>query len=187
MTGNMSSKQLRLFVGIFPSQSIQEQLSQKAGNWCRNLQTKVRLVSPELLHLTVKFIGNVDNSLLGDLTKAFLNATGKLPIASLQTRQLMLFPSQRKPRLVVAEIAPSPELHSIFHFFDQGFCDLGIIAEQRSFYPHITVARTRRWYKENISPAPLQLVEPIASVALVHSQLSSDGAKYTVLESIPLN
>ena len=180
------SKQLRLFVGIFPSPSTQEQLNQKAENWCRQLQTEVRLVPPELLHLTVKFIGNIENTRLGDLTTAFFKATGNLPSVSLQIRQLMVFPSPQKPRLLAAEIAQSPKLHSLFQFFDQGFSHLGIIADQRPFHPHITVARTRRWRKETISPVPLQLVEPIASVALIHSQLTPEGAKYTVLASIPL-
>ncbi len=183
---DMISDRIRLFVAIFPSQFTQKQLKQKAENWCGELQTEVRILAPESLHLTVKFIGEVDNNHLGDLTTAFLKGTGNLPSASLQIKQLMLFPSPRKPRLVAAEIAQSPELHSIFQFFDQGFSDLGIIADQRSFHPHITLARARRWQKETITPAPFPLVEPIASIALVHSQLSRGGAKYTVLESIPL-
>lgn len=56
------SKLLRLFVGIFPSPSTQEQLHKKAKNLSQSLQTQVRLLAPEVLHLTVKFIGNVDES-----------------------------------------------------------------------------------------------------------------------------
>ncbi len=52
---------------------------------------------------------------------------------------------------MVAEITRSPELDYIFQFFDRGFSDLGIVAEGRSFNPHITVARARRWQKETIS------------------------------------
>ncbi len=181
------SKQLRLFVGIFPTPSIQEQLNKEAKNLSQKLQTEVRLLAPEVLHLTVKFIGNVDEAQLSDLTAAFLKATGNLPSASLQIIQFRLFPSRRKPRVMAAEIERSPELEYIFEFFDRGFSDLGIVAEGRSFNPHITVARARRWKKETISPAPVQLVEPITSVSLVHSQLTSEGAKYSVIASIPLN
>ena len=181
------SKQLRLFVGIFPTPSIQEQLNLEAKNLSKKLQTEVRLLAPEVLHLTVKFIGNVDEAQLSDLTAAFLKATGNLPPASLQVKQFMLFPSRRKPRVVAAEIERSLELHYIFQFFDRSFSDLGIFAEQRSFNPHITVARARRWQKETISTVPIQLVEPITSVSLVHSQPTSEGAKYTVLSSVRLN
>ena len=181
------SNLLRLFVGIFPSQSTQEQLNQEAENWCRKLQTEVRLLAPELLHLTVKFIGNVDKTQLSNFKTAFLQATGNLPSASLQITQLKLFPDHRKPRVVAAEIERSPELKYIFQFFNEGFSDLGIIADQRSFRPHITLARTRRWQKETISSAPFPLVEPIGSIALVNSKLSPEGAKYTVIASVPLN
>ena len=109
------NKQLRLFVGIFPSRSTQEQLNKEAENLSEKLQTKVRILAPEILHLTVKFIGNVDETQLIDLTAAFLKATGNLPSASLQIRQFRLFPSHRKPRVVAAQIERSPELDYIFH------------------------------------------------------------------------
>jgi 2'-5' RNA ligase len=108
------NKQLRLFVGIFPSRSTQEQLNKEAENLSEKLQTKVRILAPEILHLTVKFIGNVDETQLSALTAAFLKATGNLPSASLQIRQFMLFPSCRKPRVVAAQIERSPELNYIF-------------------------------------------------------------------------
>ena len=181
------SKLLRLFVAIFPSPSTQKQLYKKAKNLSQSLQTQVRLLAPEVLHLTVKFIGNVDETQLGELTKTFLKAKGNLPSASLQIKQFRLFPSRRQPRVLAAEIERSPELCYIFQFFNRGFYDLGIAADQRSFHPHITVARARRWQKEKIDPAILQLVEPIISVALVRSQLTPDGAKYTVISSVQLN
>ena len=184
--GDMSNL-LRLFVGIFPSQSTQEQLNQEAENLSEKLQTKVRLLAPEVLHLTVKFIGDVDETRLNDIIAAFLKATGKLPSASLQINQFRLFPDRRKPRVVAASIERSPELDYIFQFFNRGFSDLGIVADRRSFNPHITVARARRWQKETILTAPVQLVEPITSITLVHSQLTPEGAKYTVISSVALN
>ena len=189
------NQQLRLFVGIFPSQSTQEKLNKEAKNLSKQLQTEVRILAPEVLHLTVKFIGNVSETQLSDVTTAFLKATGNLPSASLQINQFRLFPSPRKPRVLAAEIERSPELDYIFQFFNQGFTDLGIVADRRSFNPHITVARTakrislrsRRWQKETIFPAPVQLIEPITSVSLVHSQLTPEGAKYNILSSVALN
>lgn len=178
---------LRLFVGIFPSHSTQEQLNLAARNFSHKLQTEVRLLAPEVLHLTVKFIGNVDATQLSEVSAAFEQARGKLPSASCYIRQFRLFPSRRQPRVVAAEVERSPELDYIFQFFNCGFSDLGIVAERRSFKPHITVARARRWQKETISTVSVQLVEPITSVSLVHSQLTPEGAKYNIISSVPLN
>ena len=180
------SNLLRLFVGIFPSQATQKQLNQEADNLSKRLQTKVRLLAPEVLHLTVKFIGNIDETHLSGFTTAFLKARGNLPSALLQIKHFRLFPSRRKPRVIAAEIEQSSELDYIFQFFNRGFSDLGIVADQRSFKPHITIARSRHWQKETISTVPVQLVEPITSVALIHSQLTSQGAKYNILSSVPL-
>ena len=180
------SNLLRLFVGIFPSQATQQQLNQEAENLSKKLQTKVRLLAPEVLHLTVKFIGNIDETHLSGFTTAFLKARGNLPSASLQITHFRLFPSRRQPRVIAAEIKRSPELDYIFQFFDECFSDLGIVAKRRLFNPHITVARSRLWLKETISPAPVQIVEPITSVSLVHSQLTPEGAKYNIISSISL-
>lgn len=180
------SDTLRLFIGIFPSQFTQKRLNREAKIWSENLQTKVRLLAPASLHLTIKFIGNIDKNKLDDFTVAFLKATGNLPSASLQIKQLMLFPSPRKPRVLAAEIERLPELQAIFQFFNQSFSHLGITAEERTFKPHITVGRSRRWQRETIATTPLQLIEPIASVVLVRSQLSPAGAKYHVIASVEL-
>ena len=177
---------LRLFVGVFPSQSTQKQLNIAAANWCKSLQTEVRLLKPELLHLTVKFIGNVESNRLNDVTTAFLQATDNLPSASLQIKQFKLFPNHRKPRVVAADIELLPELNYLFQCCEEGFANLDII-DKRAFKPHITVARARRWQPENISIHPWKLVEPIESIALVHSQLSREGAKYRIVSSVPLN
>ena len=89
----------------------------------KELQTEVRILAPEVLHLTVKFIGNIDETRLKDISTAFLKARGNLPPASLQINQFRLFPSRRQPRLVAASIERSPELDYIFQFFDRGFSD----------------------------------------------------------------
>ena len=176
----------RLFVGIFPSQSTQEHLNLEAKNLSKKLQTKVRILAPEVLHLTVKFIGNVNETQLPKITAAFLQARDNLPMASMQVRQFKLFPSHRKPRVIAASIERSLELDYIFQFFDRGLSDLGIVGDRRSFNPHITVARARRWQKETIAPVPVQLVESITSVSLVHSRLTPEGAKYNIIASVAL-
>ena len=180
------SNLLRLFVGIFPSQATQKQLNQEAENLSKKLQTKARFLAPEVLHLTVKFIGNIDETHLSSFTTAFLQARGNLPSALLQIKHFTLFPSRRKPRVIAATIERSPELDCIFQFFDECFSDLGIVADQRSFQPHITVARSRHWQKETISTVPVQIVEPITSVSLINSQLIPEGAKYNIVSSISL-
>ncbi|GAB4529563.1 MAG: RNA 2',3'-cyclic phosphodiesterase [Pleurocapsa sp.] len=180
------NQQLRLFVGIFPRRATQELLNQKAKNLSQQLETQIRILAPEVLHLTVKFIGNVSETQSEDFKAAFLQARGSLPCASLQIENFQLFPSRRKPRVLAAAIERSPELDDIFQFFNRSFNHLGIVAEKRSFNPHITVGRSRFWQKETIFTAPVQLNEPITSVALVRSQLTPQGAKYNIIASVGL-
>jgi 2'-5' RNA ligase len=180
------NQQLRLFVGIFPRKATQKLLNQKTKNLSQQLETEIRILTPEVLHLTIKFIGDVSATQLEDFKAAFLQAKGNLPCASLQIENFQLFPSRRKPRVLAAAVTRSPELDSIFQFFNRSFNHLGIVAEKRSFNPHITVGRSRCWQQETIFTAPIQLIEPITSVTLVHSQLTPQGAKYNIIASVGL-
>lgn len=177
-------EQVRLFVGIFPSAAMQKQLYQKADDWCGCLKTKVRLIPPSLLHLTLKFIGNVEKRRLEEVKKAFLGGMGRFSSISFKTQQIMLFPSPSQPRLVAVAIQDNPQLNSAFRFFDSAFADFGVECDKRPFRPHITVARSRYWERETVKPSCFSLVEPITSISLVQSQLTPQGPVYTILESI---
>ncbi|HIK36470.1 MAG: RNA 2',3'-cyclic phosphodiesterase [Geminocystis sp.] len=178
---------MRLFVGIFPSASMQKQLYQKADDWCGKLKTKVRLIPPPLLHLTLKFIGNVEKRRMEEVKRAFLAGVGRFSSISFQTQQIMLFPSPSQPRLVAVAIQDNPQLDSAFQFFDSAFTDFGVKSDKRPFRPHITVARSRYWQRETIQPSFFSLIEPITSISLVQSQLTPHGSVYTILESIPVD
>jgi RNA 2',3'-cyclic 3'-phosphodiesterase len=99
-----------------------------------------RWVRAENLHVTLKFIGNVDT---GEL-EAIRGALGEVAAAGaveLHFRGVGFFPNERRPRVLWAGIVASPNLAPLAAGIDARLEKLGIARETREFAPHLTLAR----------------------------------------------
>jgi RNA 2',3'-cyclic 3'-phosphodiesterase len=103
-------------------------------------KNRVRWVRAENLHVTLKFIGNVDT---GEL-EAIRGALGEVAAAGaveLHVRGVGFFPNERRPRVLWAGIVASPNLAPLAAGIDARLEKLGIARETREFAPHLTLAR----------------------------------------------
>ncbi len=127
---------IRLFVAIDMPLAIRSLLHEMA----RELQG-VRPVPRDQLHLTLKFIGDVEEDRLPSLTKAL--AAVESPHFPLVLRGVGYFPPRGMPRIVWAGITPRVEL-SLLHSRVNGIlAGVGVAGDSRSFVPHITLARLK--------------------------------------------
>jgi RNA 2',3'-cyclic 3'-phosphodiesterase len=99
-----------------------------------------RWVRAENLHVTLKFIGNVDASKL-DAIRAGLAEVGSGGAVELRFRGLGFFPNEKRPRVLWAGIAASADLAPLAAEIDARLEKLGILRETREFAPHLTLAR----------------------------------------------
>jgi RNA 2',3'-cyclic 3'-phosphodiesterase len=103
-------------------------------------KNKARWVRAENLHVTLKFIGNVDAGKL----EAIRGALGEVAAAGaveLHFRGVGFFPNERRPRVLWAGIVASPNLAPLAAGIDARLEKLGITRETREFAPHLTLAR----------------------------------------------
>ncbi len=178
--GNESdTKYKRLFVCIELPEFVREALG--------GLETRLRgfrWTRSENLHLTLKFIGEVDTPLTDDITEA-LSAIKVEPFI-LALKEVGCFPGQRRPRIVwVGAGGGHPHLFQLQGKVDNTLTALGIEPEKQSYSPHITIARcgesspesVRQLLKKNreFETAPFN----VAEFALYRSELSSDGVIHT--------
>ncbi len=127
---------LRLFVAIDIPPPIVEQIH----NICYGIKD-VRWVEEGQIHLTLRFIGNCDNSLFNDIRIALDKI--RLPVFSLAPEGVGYFPPRGKPKVLWVGIKHSPELHKLNNAVEKSLRDTGIKEEQKKFHPHITVARLK--------------------------------------------
>ena len=103
-------------------------------------KNKARWVRAENLHVTLKFIGNVDAGKL-EAIRVVLGEVSAGGDVELRFRGVGFFPNEKRPRVLWAGIAASPNLAPLAAGIDARLEKLGIARETREYAPHLTLAR----------------------------------------------
>ena len=127
----------RLFVALRPPPPVRALLLRAMHGI-----SGARWQSDEQLHLTLRFIGEVDHHLAEDIA-AVLGAL-HAPAARVRIAGVDLFERQGRPHMVWARIAPEEPLAALHRKVEQCLARVGIAAETRAFVPHVTLARLNR-------------------------------------------
>lgn len=176
---------IRLFVAITLPESIRKEV-QGMGRAIPN----GRPVPEDQLHLTLKFIGEVEGSRLLDIQEA---------LASISHRKLSIclqgvgtFPPRGNPRILWAGVEPAGHTIALRNSIEKKLLLIGIAKERKKFTPHITLAR--------LNNSPIRQVQQyLAGNAFLHtetftvnsfelysSQLTGKGALHRLENSFPL-
>jgi len=175
----------RLFVAIRPPRTMRERLLSVMGG-----VPGARWQSDDQLHLTLRFIGEVDRHRAEDAAAAL--GTIRHPRISLALHGTGQF--ERRGRVVTlwAGVTPHPPLAALHKKIDQALIRTGLPPEGRAYFPHITLARfssrsapiARAGPADNaFSDAP----EEIREYYLFESTLGSEGASYSVVDRYRLD
>ena len=179
---------MRLFVAISLSPELRQNFSTLL-NELRPLAPTAKFVPAENLHLTLKFLGEVPPSKL-DSVRAALSAIRAVQPVTLEFRALEFSPNERHAKVLWAAAESSSVLASLAADIDQALHGLGMLAENRRFKPHLTLAR---FYKPGLPPKFRAAVAEdstrdfgsltVTEFHLIESKLKPSGAEYTILES----
>jgi 2'-5' RNA ligase len=142
------------------------------------------------LHLTLKFLGDVEEEFLYDVTLAVRRAALDIPPFVLAASGLGAFPTARRPRVVWVGIEPVDELWDLAAGVEEELAGIGFPRDRRRFSPHITVGRIRepRGSIEGLLEtldAPRERVE-VREVLVMKSTLRPGGALHEVIAAVPL-
>lgn len=153
----------------------------------------LRWVYQSNIHLTMKFLGNVDSSKLPVLNQSLLSAVENLPPCSAELKGLGAYPSLAHPQSIWLGIKPDHNLELLFCQLENSLFALGFSKERKGFYPHVTLARISDHIPENkrkeISDVLKRIDVPVLSTTkfyslnLVKSDLDHSGPTYTKLLS----
>lgn len=150
----------------------------------------VRWVPPENLHITLRFIGEVEEGLAREIDAALLDL--RAPAFSLGLSGLGLFGTGAKMRILWAGVEKSPALLTLRGRIEAALRPLGLAPDGRNYSPHITLARL-----DKPDPARLQaFVEgnslavsetlSVTGFGLYSSLLGRAGPTYTEEAHYPL-
>lgn len=107
-----------------------------------------RWVPPENLHLTLRFIGEVDNGTFQDIGAALGEI--EAPAFEMELDGVGYFGSGKIPRSVHVNVARNPAVMHLYHKIESRLVRLGLPREKRKFMPHVTLARLKGTAPERI-------------------------------------
>jgi len=135
---------VRLFVALEIGAEVRDRLAalieELRGADAAAAKNRAHWVRAENLHVTLKFIGNVDDGRL-DAIRSALSEVRPGNVVEMRFRGLGFFPDDRRPRVLWAGVEATPDLASLADEIDARLGQLDIPRETRKFAPHLTLAR----------------------------------------------
>jgi 2'-5' RNA ligase len=174
----------RLFTGLEIPKELSESLSMLRGGL-----PGARWIDPENYHLTLRFIGDVDDDVAREI--AWLLGNVRRRDFQLQLDGLVSF-GGRKPRAVVAAAAPSPAVMELHAEHERLMQRVGLEPEGRKYTPHVTLARLRDSSSFDVAEylstraAFRSRPFPVSRFVLFSSRASIGGGPYVVEAAYPL-
>ncbi len=191
VSGSVMSHTRRLFIALPFDEKARASLADTA-RLIGSFAGRIKGVSPDTYHITVKFLGGVDRDLADRVAREFgaLDiGRGKIPYT---IQGLGAFPSlSRASVLWAGVIAQGDGLVSLFRFIEDFSAALGFARETRAFRPHLTLGRVKG---EGGAPGPLKehfmsnrdrvfAESAFSRLVLYESELRPEGPLYTEISS----
>lgn len=182
---------MRLFLAADLPDELREALARARERLERDA-TGWRWLRPEAVHLTLRFLGDVDEGRDLGARGGWRNAAAAAAPIELTLGAAGCFPAHGAPRVLwigVRERATGGALEGLAAALERMAREAGWAPESRPFRPHLTLARRARGARPQRPPggpadeAPAGLVERLV---LYRSHLDPGGARYTALDSYPL-
>ncbi len=103
----------------------------------------IRWVAPTSFHLTVKFLGNIDESRIEPIGLALTDALRPFQRFTINAKGLGVFPSMKRPRVLWVGLVGS-RLAELAAAVESALTPLGFAREEKTFTPHLTIGRWRQ-------------------------------------------
>ena len=174
----------RLFTGLEIPKALGEELSLLRGGL-----PGARWIDPENYHVTLRFLGDIDDDIAQEI--AWLLGQVRRKQFELRLDGLQSF-GGRKPRAVIAAVAPSQTLMELQAEHERLMRRAGLDPETRKYTPHVTLARLRDTTSFEVAEylsARAAFRSPPFSVSrfvLFSSRASTGGGPYVIEAAYPL-
>lgn len=190
--GGLTVTTSRTFIAVdFPNQVI-EKINKLQKSLNGSASSIIRWIKPENIHLTLKFLGEVELEKVQIIEKNLDIIANEIEPFHLNLERIGAFPNWGHPRIVWIGIEKSEPLYLLVKEIEKKMVVLGCQREIKPFSPHLTIGRVR----DNVSLEDLQMLEikchtlsriedqiMITKIHLYKSDLHPLGPVYTLLHS----
>ena len=188
---SMKPVTLRTFIAIPLPEAIRAKVEKLLSD-LRKTDAAVRWVPACNLHLTLKFLGDVEEARLEDLFVAIRKATEGIEPFGITLKGLGAFPNIRQPRMLWIGMDVPEAMQRLYENIGEELSRLHFPKETRRFSPHLTIGRVKA---ERGTERLMSVVErtnfgpetvSVARIVAMKSDLRPTGAVYSALEKFAL-
>lgn len=182
---------MRTFIAVNLDQELKEMLSQLIEELKRldPARKSVRWVNQQAMHLTLKFLGEIDEKMAKPIETALERVSDGTKTFSMKITGTGYFPpDKRNPRVLWLGIEDEESLKILQSRLEEEMEKLGFPKEKRKFHPHLTLGRVK--IPSNLREIMLQLEKygsqkfgemEVRKIIFFKSVLKPTGAEYSVL------
>lgn len=182
---------IRVFIAITLDDEIRAELG-RIQEALKGLKARVSWVRPEGMHLTLKFLGDTEETRLPEIYGAASRAVCKREPFLLSLGNLGVFPDLAAPRVIWVGIGEGrEETKSLARDLETELFKVGYPKERREFSPHLSLGRVKRVVdRGEFNQLPITNYQPkemvVAKIEVIRSELHPDGAVYSILKEFRL-
>jgi 2'-5' RNA ligase len=186
MTDAPATKPVRSFVAVPLPESVRANVFAAADELARALPGVKWSRKIENLHVTIKFLGPVEETKLASFGTALAEALGTMPRFGIELQGMGAFPSARKANVLWAGVAgDGGRLGAVAALVEETAARLGIgERETRPFRGHVTVGRSKGGVDARAALAPFETrafgAASVDEALVFESQLGGDGSTYVL-------
>ncbi|MEM7007547.1 MAG: RNA 2',3'-cyclic phosphodiesterase [Thermodesulfobacteriota bacterium] len=176
---------MRIFIAALLPESIRDQITSHINSIKADIKG-VKWEKPEKLHLTLNFLGKIQEGKLEQITTMLDNLIDDHDPFQLHLTNFGAFPNLRNPRVLYIGLSENKHL-SIFHSkLTKELSELGFEIEERKFTPHITIGRVKNKIRIDSCKDIIQTHFELNRITAIESELNPKGSIYTPLKTFNL-
>jgi 2'-5' RNA ligase len=184
---------LRTFIGVDLGKTIRDRVIALQESLART-GVEVKWVEPENLHVTLLFLGEVEDRAVPDVCRSVQEVTAKHAPFPMGIETAGCFPNVRRPRILWVGVGTGVQpLCALHDELEVPLQELGYRREERRYTPHVTLGRVKSDRPTSELAAALAKKAgwkageiTVQDILVMSSELTSQGPKYTVLSRAEL-
>jgi 2'-5' RNA ligase len=190
-------EKIRSFIAIELPGEVKQALTRLQEELKSSGSLPLRWVEPKNIHVTLKFLGDIEVAVTGKITSALEDAVRESHPFGIEVKGLGVFPSLKRIQIVwVGLYGELEKLGQLQKRIEENLKPLGFPQENRPFTPHLTLARVRDYARPNERQKLGEIISAtnfegqykinVNAVNLMKSQLTCEGPIYSKIGTVAL-
>jgi 2'-5' RNA ligase len=169
---------IRCFLALTLSVAVTRKIAEEVERRRKEIAGRVAWVPPANLHLTLQFLGSIDETLVDGIVGRLKKVAARHAPFEARARGLGAFPDTQRPKVLWVGVE-AEGLAKLQKEVEAAMVELGFPKEERAFHPHVTVARVKESVTLGDWSSAVDLgASTVGEIVVYESRTHKSGAEY---------